>query len=266
MVEWGAVAARIESESPSVEAYSELAEIPIATAYRDHLDFRRCFPSEVSPKRILDILWDQLPRGAQRGPGLYSMPVVLDIDGPADASPCLAAFTAELLERMAIQAGSVPDRQLPPLAGSAQGYRAEAVRAYRLADRAVFEWFEKSLNLFDEGRAAGLSSLQRLRPFDTEAAGYAGEMLREYGASIAELAPAADAAARAAEAVARLRERPRLTSHEAFTAVGEAAAETLTRAHRIGVVQDVIEPARALLDELLASPRLRSNEAAKEIV
>jgi hypothetical protein len=61
----------------------------------------------------------------------------------------------------------------------------------------------------------------------------------------------AGAAARAAEAVTALEHGHGRDRDDAFSAVGIACAETLIEAHRVDALQDVIEPARAALIELL---------------
>lgn len=247
---WGVVADELE-RVPSVEEYATRFQIPIATAYREQAAFRESFASEETPDRILGVLWDEL--GRRRGRQLLSMPVRVDVDGPEDASVVLGWLVASLLDRLPAGAASAADRALPPLASSARPRREEVARAYRLGDHAVFAWVAALLGRAEPALAEGLTSLERLQPFDADSALYAAAMLREYAAGAPTLGPALTAAGRAAEAAATLGVRARVADALALQEVGVAAAETLTLVFAARALLDVVTPAYEIVAELLGT-------------
>jgi hypothetical protein len=251
---WGVAADELD-RAPTAEEYAARFQLPIATAYRDQALFRTTFREE-TPARLLDALWEAA-RGA-RMRHIMSAPVVLALDGPADASPAIAWFVATVIDRLPPGAAGHVDRVVPPLAGSAADRRTEVARAYRLAERAVFSWSGAALvRAGEEGRAMGLASLERFGPFDVGAATYAAGMLREYvdGGLDEQAAETCLAAADAAEATAELRVRARAGDADEFARVGRAAATALTAAFAAAAIGDVVTPTAGTVDELLAAPR-----------
>jgi hypothetical protein len=244
---WGVAAEHLE-RVPSLEEYAARFQIPIATAYREQALFREAFWGEDTPDRILGVLWDQLGRKPER---LRSMSVCIDLDGPPEASVVLAWFVATLLDRLPAGAANAVDRALPPLASSARARREEVERAYRLADRAIFSWAAAMLRREDPALAQGLSSLERLRPFETSGARYAAAILGEYAVGAPKVGPVCEAAARAAEAAAALGVRARPSNAASFARVGGAAADTLRLAFSDAAITDVVTPAREIVDALL---------------
>jgi len=206
--------------------------------------FRATFGEE-TPGRILDVLWEAA-RGA-RLRHILSAPVVLALDAPDDASPVVAWFVASVLDRLPPGAAAHVERVVPPLAGTCGDRRTEVERAYRLADRAVFDWFAATLrHAGEEGRQQGLHSLDRLRPFVAEAAAYAAAILDEYADELnGEAARAAGSAKQSAAAVARLGLRVRGDDEQQLVVAAQSAAGTLVAAFAAGALTDVVAPSRA---------------------
>ncbi|MCP9486926.1 MAG: hypothetical protein MSC30_13810 [Gaiellaceae bacterium MAG52_C11] len=250
---WGVVADELE-HTPTAEEYAIRFQLRVATAYRDQALFRAAFGEE-TPARILDVLWD-----AARGSRLrhiLSAPVVLALDAPDDASLVLGWFVATVLDRLPPGAAAHVDRAVAPLAGTCGDRRTEVERAYRLADRAVFDWFEATLrHAGEEGRQKGLHSLERLRPFAAEAAAYAAAILDEYAGGLdREAVRAAGSAKQSAAAVASLGLRVRRDDEQHLVVAAQSAADTLVGAFAAGALSDVVTPSREVVLTLLARGR-----------
>jgi len=248
---WGVVADELQ-RTPTAEEYAARFRLRPATAYRDQALFREVFAEE-TPARILDVLW----RSA-RGVGLrhlLSAPIVHSLHAPEYASPVLAWFVATLLDRLPRGAGAHVDRAVSDLAGSRGDRRQEVARAYDLADRAVFVWFGATLALArEDGKNQGLRSLDRIRPFMSEAADYASSTVAEYGLDLyAQPAEAGAAAAASATFAARLSVRARKGDVDCLRLAATSAAAALVAAFAAAAVTDVVGAARETVDELLPS-------------
>jgi len=58
---------------PSVEAYAQRWNVSVPSTYRMLHEFRRVFPTERSPERVLATLWEGLGAPYWRGPDLGSL-------------------------------------------------------------------------------------------------------------------------------------------------------------------------------------------------
>jgi hypothetical protein len=70
--QWDHLADEVGGE-PSVEAYARRWRVSIPSTYRMLDEFRRVFPTEGSPARVLAILWEGLGSPYWRGPDLGSL-------------------------------------------------------------------------------------------------------------------------------------------------------------------------------------------------
>lgn len=143
------------------------------------------------------------------------------------------------------------------MGGTSGDRRTEVERAYGLADRAVFDWFEATLrHAGEEGRHKGLQSLERLRPFVAEAAAYAAAILDEYAGELdRDALRAAGSAKKSAAAVASLGLRARRDDEQHLIVAAQSAADTLVRAFSTGALSDVVTPSREIVLTLLARDR-----------
>lgn len=73
--QWDHLAVELPNE-PSAEAYAERWRVSVPSTYRILDEFRRAFPSEGSPKRVLGLLWQGLGTPYWTGPGLGSLMAV----------------------------------------------------------------------------------------------------------------------------------------------------------------------------------------------
>jgi hypothetical protein len=82
--QWDHLADELPDE-PNAEAYAERWNVSVPSTYRILDEFRRVFPSERSPKRVLELLWRGLGSPYWIGPdlgGLTAVRVVPSTDGP----------------------------------------------------------------------------------------------------------------------------------------------------------------------------------------
>lgn len=70
--QWDHLADDLEGE-PSAEAYAERWHVSVPSTYRMLEQFRRMFPTERTPARVLAALWDGLGPPYWRGPDLGSL-------------------------------------------------------------------------------------------------------------------------------------------------------------------------------------------------
>jgi hypothetical protein len=75
------------SGEPSVEAYAERWHVSVPSTYRMLDEFRRVFPTERSPARVLATLWEGLGAPYWRGPDLGSLLEVRIIPNDVAGSP-----------------------------------------------------------------------------------------------------------------------------------------------------------------------------------
>lgn len=75
MVAWDVVRQELD-HAPTIEEYAEWWKLSIRTAYREQASFRKCFPTESDPTRLMDAArasWDE--RKGVRGLGSVALPV-----------------------------------------------------------------------------------------------------------------------------------------------------------------------------------------------
>jgi len=73
--QWDHLADELPGE-PSAEVYAERWNLSVPSTYRILDEFRRAFPSERSPSRILELLWQGLASPYRTGPDLGSLTAV----------------------------------------------------------------------------------------------------------------------------------------------------------------------------------------------
>lgn len=62
-----------KAREPSVEEYAERWRVSVPSTYRILDEFRAVFPSEATPRRVLDTLWDGMGPPYWRGRELLSL-------------------------------------------------------------------------------------------------------------------------------------------------------------------------------------------------
>jgi len=247
---WEVFADELE-RTPTVEEYADRFHIPIATAYRDQALFRQVLQEE-TPDPLLRELWQAVSGPQIRH--LLSVPVRVELDAPAGASPLLAWLVASVIADLPTGAGRQVARAAPDLSGTDGDEAIEMRRAYHLVDVAVFEWCRASLaKAGDEARVAGLDSCGRLASFDAEGAEVLAALLGEYRAEVGEpVAEICASAQRAARALVADGSPAELTAVDEFGEIGRAAAETLVSAFQAGGLSNVVAPVREVVEAALA--------------
>lgn len=73
-------------EAPSADAYADRWHVSVPSTYRLLDEFRRVFPTERTPARVLEALWQGLAKPYWRGPDLGSLLEVRVVPNDVDVS------------------------------------------------------------------------------------------------------------------------------------------------------------------------------------